>query len=95
MSLSPALREIVQAEDPLLDALPDWEPTFTPLPARPAARLPRYEMRCSCGLVWETTDPHRDPGFCEDYSIKTGKRVPGLGCGKRLPAPVPEIRGEA
>lgn len=47
--------------------------------------VPMYEMRCACGRVWYTTRATaRSDDTCRD---ETGK-----GCGRRLPAPVPEKR---
>jgi hypothetical protein len=53
-----------------------------------------YEMRCVCGIVWYTTRSAPDPrgDVCMDVSRFEGRRA---GCGRKLPAPVPERRGLA
>jgi len=52
-----------------------------------------YEMRCACGIVWYTTRSAPLPGGekCEQVSKLEGRRA---GCGRKLPAPVPEKRCE-
>jgi hypothetical protein len=46
---------------------------------------PRYVMPCKCGLRWFTTRSEPIPGErCH------GGKLDQLGCGRPLPAPVPE-----
>lgn len=53
--------------------------------------VPMYVMPCACGIVWYTTRSAPLPGgeVCRDVSKFEGRR---LGCGRTLPAPVPERR---
>jgi hypothetical protein len=88
----PALRNIVQAKDPLLAALPDREPFFFPDPPAPlrglAPLVPMFAMTCpKCGKVWMTT---RSLPVGDDFCGGPGRSK--HGCGTRLPAPVPEVR---
>jgi hypothetical protein len=55
--------------------------------------VPMYVMPCSCGLVWYTTRSESAPGgeHCAEVSKLFGRRT---GCGRKLPAPVPEERCE-
>lgn len=50
---------------------------------------PRYVMPCAgCDLKWYTTAPERhENATCRGVEPGTGKRI---GCGRKLPAPVPE-----
>ncbi len=89
MNATAALRDIVQAEDPLLASLPDAEPHLY-LPVRRGAR-PTYQMICpSCGKVWQTTNRTLRNQYCFDTDAKTGKRIKGSGCGALLPPPARE-----
>lgn len=84
--VSPALRDIVQAEDPFLASLPDAEPSLY-LPKRHGGRR-TYPMVCpSCRKVWQTTNRTLRDQYCFATDSKTGKRIKGSGCGALLPAP--------
>ncbi len=53
---------------------------------------PRYVMFCSgCGIEWHTTAPEN-----HQHSTCRGREMTGkaIGCGRKLPAPVPERREE-
>lgn len=50
----------------------------------------RYAMLCRCGIEWHTTNPERqEHATCRGIGYGTGKAI---GCGRKLPAPVPERR---
>lgn len=55
--------------------------------------VPMYVMPCRCGIVWYTTRSEPAPGgdVCSEISKLFGRRI---GCGRKLPAPVPERRDD-
>lgn len=55
---------------------------------------PRYVMLCpGCGLEWHTTAPeNHQHSTCRGIEAGTGR---SLGCGRKLPAPVPERSEES
>jgi len=57
-----------------------------------SAPVPTYVMKCpnpKCGLEWHTTRavPDRKDMACRSIDLFT---LQSMGCGKRLPMPVPE-----
>jgi hypothetical protein len=49
-----------------------------------------YLMPCSCGITWETTLPAVALGERCGSEDRKGKKIPGSGCGRLLPLPLPE-----